>query len=165
MNQTHIHLLLNHVSILAAVFSVGILIVAYLRDIDVLKKTAMIGFVLAALVAIPVFLTGEPAEDSVEKLPGVLKSAIDEHEESAELSIWLIGVLGVMSLAGLVLGNRIQYSKKYFLTLLLFFSFVAAGSISYTGYLGGKIRHSEISNVGSASGSEQGGGKEEGDDD
>lgn len=73
MNTTHIHLLLNHVAILGALFSVILLLAGMFIKSDILKKTALLGFVLAALASIPVFLTGEPAEESVEHLPGICR--------------------------------------------------------------------------------------------
>ncbi len=112
---------------------------------DVLKKTAMVGFFIAALVAIPVFLTGEPAEESVEKIAGTLKSTIEEHEESAEISIWLVEIMGAVSLLTFLLAHKSNSINKGLLTFLFILSLVSAGSISYTGYLGGKIRHTELS--------------------
>lgn len=145
MNPTHIHLLLNHVAILGTLFSIVILLAGLFLSSDVLKKTAMIGFFIAALVAIPVFLTGEPAEESVKKISGTLKSTIEEHEESAEVSIWLVEIMGAVSLLTFLLAQKSKSINKSLLMFLLLLSLVAAGSISYTGYLGGKIRHTELS--------------------
>lgn len=144
MNQTHIHLMLNHVAILGSIFSILILLAGIVYNSDILKKTAMIGFVIAALTAIPVFLTGEPAEESVEHLPGIIKETIHDHEEAAEISIWLIVLLGLASLVTFFIAQKNNSIKKGFVTFLLLASLVAAGSISYTGYLGGKIRHTEL---------------------
>ncbi|MBK7850466.1 MAG: hypothetical protein IPJ66_04785 [Bacteroidetes bacterium] len=147
MNQTHIHLLLNHVAILGSVFSIVLLIAGMVLKSDVLKKTAMIGFVIAALVAIPVFLTGEPAEESVENIAGTIKATIEEHEESAEISIWLVEFMGAVSLLTFFLAKKSNTINKGLLSFLLLLSIVAAGSISYTGFLGGKIRHTELSGL------------------
>lgn len=164
MNQTHIHLLLNHVAILGSVFSIILLIAGMVLKSDVLKKTAMIGFVMAALVAIPVFLTGEPAEESVENIAGTIKATIEEHEESAEISIWLVEFMGAVSLLTFFLAKKSNTINKGLLSFLLLLSIVAAGSISYTGFLGGKIRHTELSgqNV-NASGQQEKAGEEDDD--
>ena len=145
MNTTHIHLLLNHVAILGALFSVILLLAGMFIKSDILQKTALLGFVLAALASIPVFLTGEPAEESVEHLPGIVEATIHEHEESAEFSIWAIEALGAFSLLGFIMMFRGSSIKSGFMGLVLILSLIAAGSISYTGYLGGKIRHTELS--------------------
>ena len=147
MNTTHIHLLLNHVSILAALFSVFIYITGTIRKNNSIKNTALIGFVLAAITAIPVFLTGEPAEESVEHLPGVLESVIDSHEDAAEIALWLIEITGVFALAGLF-SQKIKFvTTATFSLLMVVLSLVSSVSISYAGYLGGKIRHSELSST------------------
>ncbi|MBP6334250.1 MAG: hypothetical protein KA444_02170 [Bacteroidia bacterium] len=141
MNQVHVHLLLNHVSILAAFFSLVILTVGLIRSEQVLIRTAMFGFLLSALVSIPVFLTGEAAEEAVENLPGITEATIEEHEEAAAISIWVIEILGAISLIGLFIGNKYQ---RTITTLLVVVGIVAVVSLSYTGLEGGKIRHSEI---------------------
>lgn len=164
MNQTHIHLLLNHVAILGSVFSIVLLLAGMVLKSDVLKKTAMVGFVIAALVAIPVFLTGEPAEESVENIAGTVKATIEEHEESAEISIWLVEFMGAVSLLTFFLTKKSNAINKGLLSFLLLLSIVAAGSISYTGYLGGKIRHTELSGQNSnASGQQEKSGEEDDD--
>lgn len=145
MNQTHFHLVGNHVAILASLFSLVILIAGMYSRNQTLKRTALFGFVVSMLFAIPVYLTGETAEHSVKKIAGISKDLIHEHEESGELSIWFIAALGIVSLAGLAFMEKLFSLKKYFYGFTLIIGLVAAGSISYTGYLGGKIRHPEIS--------------------
>lgn len=157
MNGTHIHLLLNHVSILAALFSVFIYLAGIFKNNVSIKNTALIGFVLAAISAIPVFLTGETAEESVEHLPGVLESAIESHEEAAEIALWLIEITGVVALAGLF-SQKIKFvTNSAFSVLMVVLSLVSSVSISYTGYLGGKIRHTEVSSSTIANGTNEAG--------
>lgn len=167
MNATHIHLMLNHVAILAAIFSILIFIYGFIRKNETVKNIALSGYVLAALAAIPVFLTGEPAEESVENIPGVLESVIEQHEEAAELAIWLIEITGIAALGALLMRKMKFFSGTGFATLMLFVSLASAGTISYTGYLGGKIRHTEL-NAGTTTGADQNvpeAGGEDGDDD
>lgn len=145
MSQTHIHLLLNHVAIMAALFSAILFLFGAIRKNETIKNVALIGFVLAAVAAIPVFLTGEPAEESVEKLPGVLESVIEAHEEAAEFAIWMIGIAGLAALGSLLLKNVSFFKTTVFAGIMVVISLVSASAISYTGYLGGQIRHTEIS--------------------
>ena len=95
-----------------------------------------------ALVAIPVFLTGEPAEESVENLPGVSEAIIGQHEEAAELAFWVMEALGVFSLFAFFIkgegGRKAVVGATFALSLATF------GLMAYTGYLGGQIRHTEI---------------------
>jgi hypothetical protein len=161
MNTTHIHLIFNHVAIFGAIFSVFLLITGIIRKNETMYTIALMGFVMSALAAVAVFLTGEPAEDSVKHLAGVTKATIENHEESAEFSIWLIGLLGVLSLAGLLFRKKNLMTKNIFMISMVVISFIASGAISYTGYLGGKIRHTEISGNTSVQGADQGGEKGE----
>lgn len=141
MSPVHIHLLLNHVVILGTIFSLLVLAVGYLLPERVLVRTAMIGFVISALVAIPVFLTGEPAEEAIEDLPGITQELIESHEESAEFSIWMIEILGLISLVSLFAPAKFQNSLRI---LLVVFAIIASGTLINTGLEGGKIRHSEL---------------------
>ena len=70
MNAIHVHLMLTHVPVLGTVFGLGLLLVALWRRSDEVKKVALGVFVLAALFAVPVYLTGEPAEDGVNPTSG-----------------------------------------------------------------------------------------------
>ena len=102
MDATHLHLLFNHVGILGLLFSACILLVAILLKSGILKRTAMTGFVIAAVAAAVTMNTGEGAEETVEHISGVAEAAIHEHEEAAESTIWLVGVCGLLSLIGLI---------------------------------------------------------------
>jgi uncharacterized membrane protein len=97
-----------------------------------------------SLLTIPVFLTGEGAEESVEHLAGVSEDIIKEHEELAEKAIWLMGLLGIFSLINIfVLFKDSSFAKAMtFISLIL--SLLTFGLFAKVGNLGGQIRHSEI---------------------
>jgi hypothetical protein len=40
---------------------------------------------------VPVFLSGEPAADAIEDLPGVSEEMIEEREASADFARWTAG--------------------------------------------------------------------------
>lgn len=141
MDPVHVHLLLNHVAILAAVFSLVIYFAGIFISQRILVRTALIGFVFSALVAIPVFLTGEPAEELVENLPGISQDVIHEHEEAAEYSIWMIQFLGIISLFAFFLFDKYE---RFFKWLIIVIGILATIALAKTGYEGGKIRHTEI---------------------
>jgi hypothetical protein len=159
MNPTHLHLVLNHVVIMAALFSAVLFLFGVFRKNETIKNIALFGFVISAISAIPVFLTGEPAEESVEHLAGVFESTIEAHEDAAEFSLWMIEIAGIAALGSLVL-KKIQFFKSSIFTMaFVIISLISTAAISYTGYLGGQIRHGEISgNAGlqNPSGIEQG---------
>ncbi|CAN5276441.1 hypothetical protein BH09BAC5_BH09BAC5_25690 [soil metagenome] len=165
MTPVHFHLMLNHVAIMAALFSSVIFIAGMFRKNETVKNIALYGFILSAIVAIPVFLTGEPSEDAVENLPGVLKNVIEAHEDAAAFAVWMIGAAGIFSLMSLMMKKVQWFRSASFSMVMALIAVVSAGSISYTGYLGGKIRHTEIAgNVQLQNAVEMQGGETEEDD-
>jgi hypothetical protein len=75
---------LNHIPILGTVLGFLLLSVAVARKSGELKRVSLAVFVITAVVALPVYFTGEPAEEIVEHLPGVSESLIERHEEAAQ---------------------------------------------------------------------------------
>lgn len=143
MSATHLHLVLNHIPILGVPFGIALLVAGVLRHSEELKKAALVTFALAALMVAPVFLTGEPAEESVEHLVGVSESLIERHEELAELSLGLTSCLGVLSLITLVVWRKKEIPGGVQAAVLAL-SLFSTATLAVTGAAGGQIRHSEI---------------------
>jgi uncharacterized membrane protein len=144
MDGVHLHLLLNHIPVFGMIFATPLFAYALLRRSDELKRLSLIILVLAALSAIPVYLTGEPAEETVEKLAGVSEAIIEQHEDSAKLSLIFAIVTGAISLIGIVLMRSKQEFARWFVLLSLLFSMVTAVLMARTANLGGQVRHTEI---------------------
>ncbi len=144
MNATHLHLLLNHLPVLGTAFGLGLLLFGLWRTSNELKKTALGVFVLVALAAVPVYLTGEPAEEGVESLPGVSKSMMDSHEEAAGVAFVAVLVLGVASLGALVGFRPGKSLPAWCGNSVLVAALIVGGLMAYVANLGGQIRHSEI---------------------
>lgn len=147
MNWAHVHLVLNHVPIMGVLFGLLTLGVAWIKNSKELKILSLGFFVLAAILTIPVYFTGEPAEEAVEHLAGVAESVIEQHEEAAEVSFIITGILGAIALAGLVLFWNSPHIPHWFVTGVLILALVVGGSMAWTANLGGQIRHSEIRTV------------------
>jgi MFS family permease len=134
-------------------FTLLLLIVAILRKSNELINVALIFTILVALWAIPVYLSGEPAEEVVEDLSGISEQMIEEHEERAEIAFIFTEVTGVLALISLIarrFSNNIG-QKLTILTLLVLL--VSGGLMAWTANLGGKIHHQEIrSDTGLSSG-------------
>ena len=77
MSWAHIHLALNHVPVIGLPIVVLLLLWGLVRRNAELIRAAFGLLVLLALVTLVVQLTGEPAEDLVEGLPGVLDSMVE----------------------------------------------------------------------------------------
>jgi uncharacterized membrane protein len=144
MDNTHLHLLLNHFPIIGTMIGVGLMAYGYSIRKDSIKKAALLLWFTMALSAIPVFLTGEPAEERVEGLAGVSEAVIEPHEEAAVFAFWCMEALGFLSLLALFLKFERPNVSKIAMPLIVALSLVTSGLMAYTGYLGGQIRHTEI---------------------
>jgi hypothetical protein len=98
--------------------------------------------VFGSLSVVPVYLTGEHAEETVENLPGVSEAFIEEHEEAGQFTLWIVLTFGAVSIIGLIISRNQQ--AKWFNLVMLLCGVLAFASATRTAYIGGKIRHSEI---------------------
>ena len=147
MNTTHIHLLLNHFPIIGTMIGSAILLYSIIKKQNTGKITGAIIIIIMAIIAIPVLLTGEPAEESIKHIKGISKDLIHDHEETSEKAFWLMVITAVISLLALVLDKiRSAFAPKAFL-VAFGFSAITFFAMAWAGYLGGKIRHPEITNT------------------
>ena len=143
MNASQIHLALTHVPVIMSFIGLGVLVIALIKKNDILTKTSFYIFLTAGLFALPVYFTGEGAEENVEELPGISESLIGRHEQFANISFTIILVCAALSLAALLLYKYRQAFKSIRYVVLLF-AFGSALAMAQTAHLGGQIRHSEI---------------------
>ena len=144
MNATHLHLILNHLPMLGVVIA-GVLFGIALWYDNVQFQRLTLGLIaLFALTAIPVYLTGEPAQHVVERLAGVSEAAIDRHEHAASIALGAVEGLGGLALLGMLIFRRARAIPRGFAASVLVFALAVSGLFGWTGYLGGQIRHTEI---------------------
>lgn len=144
MNAAHLHLALNHLPVVGILFGAATLGFGVLFKKEAPHRVGLWLVVAAALLAIPAYLTGEPAEHVAEDLPGVSEAWIEPHEDAAAVALALALAAGVAAAPALLLAHakRPSASKAAWLALLL--ALAASGSMAYTASLGGKVRHTEI---------------------
>jgi uncharacterized membrane protein len=144
MDQTHIHLILNHAPVAGVAFGILLLALSFVRRFESFRIAALIFFCVGALLTIPVFMTGEPAEDRVEGIAGVSENVIETHEESATTALTGMIVLGLASISALaVYARKREIATSVYVGIGLL-SLVSMTLIGRTAYLGGQIRHTEI---------------------
>lgn len=144
MNQAHLHLMLNHFPVIGAILCLLLLLFALMRKSDELKRASLGGLVIISLLTIPAFLTGEPAEELVENLPGVSHALIESHEEAALVAFIALGLTGALALVGLIWSRRRTTLPTWLMTAALLLTSVSLGLMARTANLGGEIRHTEI---------------------
>lgn len=148
MNGANLHLILNHLPVIGEPFCVLLLVAGIVKKSAEIKKLSLLGFVVVALTAIPVYLTGEPAEEVVEHLPGVVQSLIESHEEAALFALIAAEALGAAALAGLLLFRGARTPPAWFVGLILIVALTVSGIFAWTATLGGQVRHTEIRSQG-----------------
>jgi hypothetical protein len=144
MNGAHLHLLINHVPVLGIVFGLLLLVFGWWRKSEEIKKAALGAFVIIAFSAVAAFLTGEPAEDTVKGVSGVIQGAIGPHEDAAGFALWGSIIVGVVALGGLIWFRGGKPVKNWISTLVLVGAILVTGMMARTAFLGGKIRHTEF---------------------
>ena len=143
MNGVHIHLLLNHIPVIGMLIGLVVFALGVWRRNDSWARLALGLFVMVAVAALATMLTGEGAEEAVERLPGVTDAIIEPHEEAAKLAAIGAYVLGTISLAALVWVRRPRLPRALTVVVLPIVLLVA-GLMAYAANLGGQIRHTEI---------------------
>lgn len=83
MNQAHFHLVLNHLPIVFPMVGLVILVGGLIVRSEIVKRVAYTIFIMGSLSAVAAMLTGEGAEEIVEKIQGVSEQFIKAHEEVA----------------------------------------------------------------------------------
>lgn len=141
MNAAHLHLITNHFPVVGTFMAFLVLLLGWVGKKPAVQKTALILFVFVGLVSIPGYLSGNGAEDIVEKFPGVSHQAIEAHEESAVVTLIFIECLAVASLLGFALFGRREKLPIGFLLTVVVLAISVTILTAKTSNLGGKIRH------------------------
>jgi len=142
MNGAHAHIVINHFPVVGLVFSLALLGAAYYLRNETLGRAGLIALIAIAVIAVPVYLTGEPAEEVVEGFAFVSEEVIEPHEEAGLITFITLLAIGVIALVGLV-ASRGKALPRWLVPTALVMNLIAAGWIGYTAYLGGKIVHQE----------------------
>ena len=143
MSVVHLHLLLNHFPVIGAIIGALLLAVALLRRSSELAKISLAFLAFVGAASVLVFLTGEPAQEALEKLPGFSERLVDQHEDVALFATIVTGTIGALALAAMILYRRRAVPR--WLSLLVLVCAVGSSAVmGYTAYLGGQIRHTEL---------------------
>ena len=143
MNAAHYHLIVNHLPIFTTLIGIFILGWGMFKSSKPIKYIAFVLFIIGALGSYVAMETGESGEEIVEEVQGISHDAIHDHEEAAEISMWFTIIMGVLSVLALSASKLKIHFEKSLSAVLLVTALLALGSLTYTAYEGGKIRHTE----------------------
>lgn len=144
MNATHIHLLLTHFPIVGTLIASALMVWAIVKNNPKFKDFAATIIVVLAVSAVIVNVTGESAEDTVENIAGINKSAIEVHEEAAKPALILTLAAGLLCTVFLFFSLRKLPMRKSLFLACTVLTVLAFAAMARAGYYGGQIRHTEI---------------------
>lgn len=133
MDAAHWHLVLTHIPVVGIVFALLLLAVALVTTNQGVRWLGLAAVVMVAALALPTYLTGEPAEEVVERLPGVSERVIDRHQDAATTAFVAVEVVGVLALAGLGLSLRAKRVPTWVVTGMLMSTAAPARPASASG--------------------------------
>ena len=144
MNDAQLHLALNHFPIIGTLFGTVLLGIGLFGKNKSLLDAGLIILFLMALVTIPVYLSGEGAEEIVEEI-GVDHDIIHEHEEVAEAAVWFMDGLGLLALVSYFFTRNALNRPARILSIATFvLGIVVIILMGKVASSGGEIRHTEI---------------------
>jgi uncharacterized membrane protein len=147
MNDTHLHLITNHLPVIG--FALSALALGW-GMFSKSRNTLLLAFTLILISAVGGFIagnTGESAEEAVENIIGISHDAIHEHEEAAEAAMPFVIASGILSLAAgflLIKNHKLAGLSQWALLLTVI---AGCGLSMRAGWLGGKIRHAQELNT------------------
>lgn len=144
MDGLQLHLLTNHLPIIGTMAALLVVIIGMLRKSDGAISAGLIIYVLMAVAVVPAYLSGEEAEERVEEIAGVSHDIIHEHEEMAELSLWLTSLSGLMAVGALVARAKQSALAPKVAIAFVALAVIAFGQAARTGHEGGKIRRPDL---------------------
>ena len=133
-DTTHLHPMIVH-------FPIALLIVGFLLDLigailnkDFFSKTGFYLLILGTMGVIAAYISGNIAGDGVSEA-GALKQALENHEDAAQLSLWLMVIASIVRIVIVLLK---KYSGVFkWVAVVLFLTGIL--SIARTGYYGGEL--------------------------
>jgi hypothetical protein len=144
-SPAHLHLVLNHIPVLGTLlFAPLVLLWGLARRSREVALTGLLLAVLLALTAVPIYLTGEPAEDQLENQPWLEKSRVEVHEERAEAGLVAVLLTGAGALLALWFSRAGRPVRPLVAGAVLVGLVVSALLFAWAALAGGQIRHDEL---------------------
>ena len=144
MNLPHWHLLLNHVPTVGFGVGVGLFLLALVAREQPLQRESLRIIVLAALVSIPVYLTGVAAGRLIEGLEGVSQIRIRIHADAALLAFVVMELTGGVAWLALWQARRNTRARPGTVVAVALLALASFGLMARAAYIGGLIRHPEV---------------------
>jgi uncharacterized membrane protein len=144
LSMAHIHLLVNHFPILGSIFILILFLIALMFRQGFLQKLSLWFLAGIALSTAVAYASGGGTRRAVRGLPQVSDTMIAAHEQAARYGLVMMFLAGVVALGGILLYSKRPTLPLYLRITVLLILFVSVAILTYVGFLGGQIMHTEI---------------------
>lgn len=145
MDWPYLHTLINHFPIVLSVIGAAVLLFAVITKRRDAWLYALVTLTFAGLSVYPAFLSGDEAHEVMEHRWYVVHSMMHDHEEAAELALWVMlatGVLSAYTWWRMVRRDQPPALVSRWLQILVVIGALGSvGTLAYSAYLGGRIVH------------------------
>ena len=142
MSWQYLHTLVNHFPIVLTVIGALAVLVAAMVPRRATWVYALSTLTLAGVTIYPAWWSGGRARHAVQNAWYIERGAIQAHSAAADITLWIVGVLGLFALLALItmIRTREAVSPARALRVIVGLgALISVCAVSYTGYLGGKI--------------------------
>jgi hypothetical protein len=140
----HLHLLLNHIPTIGGAAALVLLLVAFARKSNDLKRIAIEATYVVALLTFPAYLSGVGAQQTLLKMPEISQAFVDAHWNAALFTFVLMQFAGALAWLTLWKYRRSGQWSSPIVTAIFILSALSFAAAARTAALGGDIRHPEI---------------------
>ena len=144
INVPHLHLLLNHIPTIGGAAALVLLIIAFVRKSDDLKRIALEATYVVALFTFPAYLSGVGAQQALLEMPDISQLFVDAHWTAALWTFVLMQLAGALSWLALWKWRRTSAWPTTMVAVVFVFSALSFATSARAASLGGEIRHPEI---------------------
>lgn len=146
MDELQLHLLYNHVPLIGTFAAFLVFLIGMVMRNNAVRMAGLAVYVVMALTIVPTYLSGEGAEEKVEHVAGISNDAIKEHEEHAELALWLMVAAAVIGIVTFIAFWKTLRTDLTTGLSILFIVAAVAGfiKVGITAHEGGEIRRPDL---------------------
>lgn len=138
MNWEYLHLVTHPFAIVLPIVGVGVGLVGWIAGREELERYALISLLIAAVAAVPSYITGISTADDVAARTFVEPGLVQDHRTWATWAAILLLTCGIF--AGF---SMAQPKDRRLRRFVLIVGVLAAGLVGYSAFRGGKILHGE----------------------
>lgn len=145
MVPVQVHLVLNHVPLVGLVLGLIFFVAGIKRSSDSALLTGMRIFLAMGLIAVPVLASGLLSARVLNGAPWLDSRAVGRHQLAGILTVMVLVVLA--ALCGIILFRSFQGRGSGSVgvrSVVLLIAATGLGMVLWTSWLGGALRHSEL---------------------